>query len=119
VITTILVIGIKESATFNTFIVIIKVSVVLFVLALGARFVIPATGAGLAYVCALRVCGHRRGAAYIFFAYIGFDAVSTTAQEAKNPQRDLPIGIIVRCCLHRFSTSASPRCSPAWFPGSR
>ncbi len=78
VITAILVVGIKESARFNATIVVVKVAVVLFVIGLGSRYVSLANW----------------GAAYIFFAYIGFDAVSTTAQEAKNPQRDLPIGII-------------------------
>jgi APA family basic amino acid/polyamine antiporter len=95
VITTILVIGIKESARFNATIVVIKVSVVLFVLALGSRFVNPANwGHGWSEFAPYGFGGIGAGAAYIFFAYIGFDAVSTTAQEAKNPQRDLPIGII-------------------------
>jgi APA family basic amino acid/polyamine antiporter len=97
--TTLLVIGIKESARFNNFIVILKVSIVLLVIGFGFMYVnqanwhpfIPAnTG----------VYGHYgwsgivRGAAVVFFAYIGFDAVSTAAQEAKNPQRDMPIGIL-------------------------
>jgi APA family basic amino acid/polyamine antiporter len=97
--TTLLVIGIKESARFNNFIVILKVTIVLLVIGFGFMYVnqanwhpfIPAnTG----------VYGHYgwsgivRGAAVVFFAYIGFDAVSTAAQEAKNPQRDMPIGIL-------------------------
>ena len=95
VITAILVIGIKESARFNATIVVIKVSVVLFVLALGSRFVNTANwGHGWSEFAPYGIGGIWQGAAYIFFAYIGFDAVSTTAQEAKNPQRDLPIGII-------------------------
>ena len=96
VITAILVVGIKESARFNSAIVVIKVSVVLFVLALGSRFVQTANWGGDWHSFApYGFGGIGAGAAYIFFAYIGFDAVSTTAQEAKNPQRDLPIGIIV------------------------
>src|SRR3954464_6807185 len=95
IITAILVVGIKESARFNATIVVIKVSVVLFVLALGSRFVNTGNwGHGWSEFAPHGLAGIGAGAAYIFFAYIGFDAVSTTAQEAKNPQRDLPIGII-------------------------
>jgi APA family basic amino acid/polyamine antiporter len=96
VITFILCIGIKESASFNSTIVVIKVSVVLFVIGLGAKYVSTATwGSDWHSFAPYGFSGIGAGAAYIFFAYIGFDAVSTTAQEAKNPQRDLPIGIIV------------------------
>jgi APA family basic amino acid/polyamine antiporter len=96
IITTILVIGIKESATFNATIVIIKVAVVLFVILLGMHYVNPANwGHDWSSFAPYGFSGVGAGAAYIFFAYIGFDAVSTTAQEAKNPQRDLPVGIIV------------------------
>jgi APA family basic amino acid/polyamine antiporter len=95
VITAILVIGIKESARFNTTIVVIKVSVVLFVIGLGSRYINHANwGSDWSSFAPYGFSGIGAGAAYIFFAYIGFDAVSTTAQEAKNPQRDLPIGII-------------------------
>ncbi len=95
VITAILAIGIKESARFNTTIVVIKLSVVLFVIALGFRYVNPSNwGSDWHSFAPFGFSGIGAGAAYIFFAYIGFDAVSTTAQEAKNPQRDLPIGII-------------------------
>jgi len=95
VITAILVIGIRESARFNATIVVIKVSVVLFVIGLGSRYVNSANwGHGWSEFAPYGFSGIGAGAAYIFFAYIGFDAVSTTAQEAKNPQRDLPIGII-------------------------
>lgn len=95
VITTVLVIGIKESARFNTAIVAIKVSVVLFVIGLGVRYVAAGNwGYDWKSFAPFGFSGIGAGAAYIFFAYIGFDAVSTTAQEAKNPQRDLPIGII-------------------------
>jgi basic amino acid/polyamine antiporter, APA family len=95
VITAILVVGIRESARFNATIVAIKVVVVLFVIALGIRYVNTANwGRGWSEFAPNGFSGIGAGAAYIFFAYIGFDAVSTTAQEAKNPQRDLPIGII-------------------------
>ena len=95
VITAILVVGIKESARFNTTIVIIKVAVVLFVIGLGSRYVsVSNWGHDWHTFAPMGFSGISVGAAYIFFAYIGFDAVSTTAQEAKNPQRDLPIGII-------------------------
>jgi APA family basic amino acid/polyamine antiporter len=95
VITAILVIGIKESARFNATIVTIKVAVVLFVIGLGFRYVSSSNwGSDWSSFAPFGFSGIGAGAAYIFFAYIGFDAVSTTAQEAKNPQRDLPIGII-------------------------
>jgi APA family basic amino acid/polyamine antiporter len=95
VITAILVIGIKESARFNATIVVIKVSVVLFVIAVGIGYINSGNwGHDWTSFAPYGFGGVGAGAAYIFFAYIGFDAVSTTAQEAKNPQRDLPIGII-------------------------
>ena len=90
-VTVLLVYGIRESARTNTTIVIIKVAVVVFVISFGAFMVHPVnwhpflpTGIG----------GMMSGAAIVFFAFIGFDAVSTTAEEAKNPQRDMPISII-------------------------
>jgi basic amino acid/polyamine antiporter, APA family len=95
VITAILVIGIKESARFNATIVTIKVAVVLFVIALGIHYInFSNWGHDWSSFAPMGVSGIGAGAAYIFFAYIGFDAVSTTAQECKNPQRDLPIGIM-------------------------
>src|ERR1700716_814660 len=95
IITAVLAIGIKESARFNSTIVVITVSVVLFVIGLGFRYVNASNWGGDWHTFApMGFSGIGAGAAYIFFAYIGFDAVSTTAQEAKNPQRDLPIGII-------------------------
>ncbi len=94
-VTTVLAIGISESAKFNAGIVIAKVAVVLFVLVLGSHYVHRANWGNSWHTFApFGFGGIGAGAAYIFFAYIGFDAVSTTAQEAKNPQRDLPIGII-------------------------
>jgi APA family basic amino acid/polyamine antiporter len=95
-VTWILAIGIQESAKFNSGIVVLKVAVVLFVLGLGSHYVHAANwGTNWHQFAPMGFAGIGAGAAYIFFAYIGFDAVSTTAQEAKNPQRDLPIGIIV------------------------
>ncbi|WP_435021178.1 amino acid permease [Tundrisphaera sp. TA3] len=100
-VTVLLVIGIQESARVNNVIVVIKVSIVLLFILLGARYFSTANWGGkfipdsdpndfFKYGWG----GIFRGAGLVFFAYIGFDAVSTTAQEAKNPQRDLPIGII-------------------------
>jgi APA family basic amino acid/polyamine antiporter len=97
-VTAILVIGIKESARFNSVIVTVKVAVVLMFIAFCARFVNTANWHP--FIPPEQSHGHfgfsgvMRGAARVFFAYIGFDAVSTAAQEAKNPQRDLPIGIL-------------------------
>lgn len=100
IITAILAIGIKESARFNSTIVVIKVAVVLFVIGLGFRYVSASNwGGDWKSFAPMGFSGIGAGAAYIFFAYIGFDAVSTTAQEAKNPQRDLPIGIIASLLL--------------------
>jgi APA family basic amino acid/polyamine antiporter len=104
-VTTILVIGIQESATINSVIVVIKVGTVLVFIAIAAGFVLqhwsqakanwtpfipPNTGATGEFGWS----GVMRGAGKIFFAYIGFDAVSTAAQEAKNPQKDMPVGIL-------------------------
>jgi APA family basic amino acid/polyamine antiporter len=95
IITAILVRGIQESASFNAVIVFIKVAVVLFIIGLGIHYInFSNWGHDWATFAPMGISGIGAGAAYIFFAYIGFDAVSTTAQEAKNPQRDLPIGII-------------------------
>jgi len=111
IVTLILVKGIKESVGFNATMVIIKVTIVLFVIAVGAFYIVPEnwqpfapfglsgisffgntifgqTGLGGAPV------GMLAAAATIFFAYIGFDSISTHAEEAKNPKRDVPIAII-------------------------
>jgi APA family basic amino acid/polyamine antiporter len=109
-ITAILVVGIQESARFNATIVIVKVAVVLFVIGLGATYINKSNwGSDWHTFAPFGFSGIGAGAAYIFFAYIGFDAVSTTAQEAKNPQRDLPIGIIaslVICTVLYISVAA-------------
>jgi basic amino acid/polyamine antiporter, APA family len=100
IITAILVVGIKESARFNATIVTVKVAVVLFVIGLGFHYVSKTNwGGDWSSFAPFGLSGIGAGAAYIFFAYIGFDAVSTTAQEAKNPQRDLPIGIIASLAI--------------------
>jgi APA family basic amino acid/polyamine antiporter len=108
--TGLLVYGIKESANFNAIMVGIKVSVVLFVIAVGSFLLNPDnwkpfSPAGFGGVTFFGIpiwgqegplgpIGMMAGAAIIFFAYLGFDAVSTQAEEAKNPKRDIPIGII-------------------------
>ena len=86
-----LVIGIRESARFNAVMVTIKIAAVLFFLVSGFWFVRPENWSPF---MPYEWSGVMSGAAVVFFAYIGFDAVSTTAEEAKNPRRDLPIGII-------------------------
>jgi basic amino acid/polyamine antiporter, APA family len=104
-VTAILVVGIQESATVNTTIVIIKVAVVLIFIAIAAAYVLrhpavaaanwhPFIPANMGKFGEYGWSGIARGSAVIFFAYIGFDAVSTCAQEARNPQKDMPIGII-------------------------
>ncbi|HEV8587297.1 MAG TPA: amino acid permease, partial [Pyrinomonadaceae bacterium] len=94
-ITIVLVWGIKESAQFNAGMVLVKVLVLLFFIAIALYFVSPAKmTANWHPFQPLGWGGTLAGAAVVFFAYIGFDAVSTVAEETKNPARDLPIGII-------------------------
>jgi len=90
-ITIVLVIGIKESARMNATMVIIKLIILGFFIYVGAHYVKPANWTPFA---PNGWSGIQAGAAVVFFAYIGFDAVSTVAEEVKNPKRDLPIGII-------------------------
>src|SRR5438034_6805527 len=98
-VTTLLVVGIRESATFNNIIVMVKVAVVLLFI-VGAAAAIKAANWHPFIPANTGSSGHfgwtgiMTGAGIVFFAYIGFDAVSTAAQEAKNPQRDMPIAII-------------------------
>ena len=105
IITALLVVGIKESANVNNVIVFVKVAVVLVFIVGTIHAVNPANWHpfippqaagpdGLPVKGAFGWSGVMTGAAVVFFAYIGFDAVSTAAQEARNPQRDMPIGII-------------------------
>jgi APA family basic amino acid/polyamine antiporter len=98
-VTLLLLVGVSESATVNAVIVVVKVAIVLVVIGAGSVFIqtqnwhpfIPAnTGTFGEYGWS----GVLRGAGVIFFAYIGFDAVSTSAQEARDPQRDMPRGIL-------------------------
>ena len=96
IITAILVIGIQESAKFNAGIVILKLAVVLFVIGLGSHYVNRANwGTDWHTFAPFGMGGIGLAAGLVFFSYIGFDAVSTTAQEAINPQRDMPIGMIL------------------------
>jgi len=106
VLTAILIRGTKESALLNGIIVVVKVSIVLLVIGLGWGFINPAnhtplipapttytTPEGIVHNYG-GIMGILGAAGVVFFAYIGFDAVSTAAQEAKNPKRDMPIGIL-------------------------
>lgn len=116
IVTWILVRGIRESASFNAAMVIIKVAIVFFVIVVGAFYVDPKNWvpfapygySGMSFFgktvlgqhgAGGEPLGMLAGAGIIFFAYIGFDSVSTHAEEAKNPRRDVPIGIIVSLVL--------------------
>mgnify|MGYP001262161491 CR=1 FL=1 len=90
-ITIVLVKGIRESANLNTFMVTLKLVVLAFFVFIGCYYVKPQNWTPFA---PNGWAGIQSGAAIVFFAYIGFDAVSTVAEEVKNPKRDLPIGII-------------------------
>jgi basic amino acid/polyamine antiporter, APA family len=125
-VTVVLVKGIRESAVTNTAAVVIKVAVVLFVIVVGAFYIDPANWKPFAPYgySGISLFGHTiagqtgkggeplgmlAGSATIFFAYIGFDSVSTHAEEAKNPRRDVPIGIIaslVICTLLYIAVAA-------------
>jgi APA family basic amino acid/polyamine antiporter len=97
VMTTILVIGVRESANFNNAMVILKVVIILFFIAVGVFLIQPSNWTNVASggFAPNGLAGVSAGAAIIFFAYIGFDAVSTAAEEAKNPAKDMPFGIIM------------------------
>src|SRR6202163_4282921 len=125
-VTIVLVKGISESASLNAGIVILKIAIVLFVIVVGARYVNPANWHPFAPygLTGFSFFGHTTmgqtgkggeplgmlaGAAYVFFAYIGFDSVSTHAEEARNPSRDVPIGImtsLVLCTVLYIAVSA-------------
>jgi APA family basic amino acid/polyamine antiporter len=103
--TAILVVGVRESANFNTLIVFIKVGTVMTFIVIAAAYLLrhpqvananwhPFIPPNQGEFGAFGWSGVARGAGIIFFAYVGFDAVSTAAQEARNPQRDMPIGIL-------------------------
>ncbi len=91
--------GTKESASLNNFLVIVKVAVVILFIALGWKFINPENHTpyipkNTGVYGEFGISGIAAGAALVFFAFIGFDAVSTAAQEAKNPQKGMPIGIL-------------------------
>ncbi len=96
-ITVVLVIGIRESANSNTAMVVLKIAVILFFCAVGATLIKPAhwSDPSLGGFAPNGWAGISAGAAIIFFSYIGFDATSTAAEEAKDPARDMPFGIIM------------------------
>jgi APA family basic amino acid/polyamine antiporter len=99
ILTTMLVLGTKESARLNNIMVAVKLVVVVAFIALGVFFIKPANWhpfipANTGEFGNFGMSGILRGSAVVFFAFIGFDAVSTAAQEAKKPQRDMPIGIL-------------------------
>jgi basic amino acid/polyamine antiporter, APA family len=91
VVTWVLVRGIRESAGFNAAMVVLKLIIILFFVVVGACYVKPENWRPFA---PNGLAGISSAAGALFFAYIGFDAVSTAAEEARNPQRDMPIGII-------------------------
>ena len=113
-VTALLVRGVHESATFNATVVVIKIAIILLVIGAGLPFIVdanytPFIPANTGTFGEFGWSGVVRGAAVIFFAYIGFDAVSTAAQEARNPQRDMPRGIIgslVVCTVLYVAVSA-------------
>ena len=103
-VTSLLVVGIRESASINTVMVAIKVGVVLAIVIGAVWFIVPSNWtpfvpANTGKFGEFGWSGVIRGGAIIFFAYIGFDAVSTTAQEAKDPQRDMPFGILASLAI--------------------
>jgi APA family basic amino acid/polyamine antiporter len=112
-ITVVLVIGIRESARLNSAIVMLKLAVVLFVIAAGIPHVDPANWEPF---FPRGITGTLSGAAYVFFAYIGFDSISTHAEEARNPSRGATCrsASSARSRSARSSTSRSRRCSPGW-----
>ena len=99
-----LVVGIRESANFNNAIVAVKVTVILLFIGFGAGYIHPANWhpfipQNTGVFGQFGLSGLLRGSAVVFFAYIGFDAVSTAAQESRNPQRDMPIGILASLAI--------------------
>ena len=103
-VTALLVIGIKQSADANTVLVVLKVAVLIAFVSLGAAYVrrenlVPFIPPNTGEFGHFGLSGVMRGAAVMFFAYVGFDAVSTAAQEARNPQRDMPIGILASLAI--------------------
>ena len=104
VVSTLLLVGIKESADTNTVLVVIKALVLVVFVAAGAAYVnranlSPIVPPNAGEFGRFGWSGVLRGAGVMFFAYIGFDAVSTAAQEARNPSRDMPIGILASLAI--------------------
>lgn len=106
IITALLVRGTRESGMVNSVIVAVKIAIVLFFIAIGVGHINPANyhlppgpQTGMGGFFPFGWTGMLGGAAFIFFAYIGFDAVSTTAEECKNPSRDLPFGILMSLAI--------------------
>jgi APA family basic amino acid/polyamine antiporter len=102
--TLLLVVGIRESAGANAVIVLVKVAVILLFIGFGAAYVHPENWTpfipeNTGEFGSFGYSGIVRGAAVVFFAFIGFDAVSTAAQEARDPGRDMPIGILVSLAI--------------------
>jgi APA family basic amino acid/polyamine antiporter len=100
IITALLLCGIRQSAGVNSVIVLIKVSVILMFIGFGLSYIdtsnwVPYIPENTGEVGHFGFSGILRGAAIVFFAYLGFDALSTAAQEAKNPQKDMPKGILI------------------------
>jgi APA family basic amino acid/polyamine antiporter len=104
-VTAILIVGVKESARFNFLVVLVKVGTILIFLVVAGAYLLrnpqvaainwsPFLPENEGAFGAFGLSGIARGAAVIFFAYVGFDAVSTAAQEARNPQRDMPVGLL-------------------------
>jgi Amino acid transporters len=114
ILTVVLVAGIRESVTFNNIIVVIKVAVILLFIGFGMSYIdtsnwVPYIPENTGTFGQFGWSGILTGAAVIFFAYIGFDAISTVAQETKNPQRDMPKGLIwslVVCSLLYIGVTA-------------
>ncbi len=113
-ISVLLIIGIKESTRFNNIIVFVKVAVILLFIGFGASYInvgnwTPYIPENTGTFGQFGISGIFTGAGVIFFAYIGFDAISTAAQETKNPKRDMPIGILgslLVCMLLYVAVSA-------------
>jgi APA family basic amino acid/polyamine antiporter len=114
IISALLIMGVRESARINNIIVALKVAVILMFLVVGIGYVstanwVPFIPENTGTFGEFGLSGILRGAAVVFFAYIGFDAVSTAAQEARRPQRDMPIGILgslVVCTLLYVAVAA-------------
>jgi APA family basic amino acid/polyamine antiporter len=103
-VTTLLLLGIRESTKLNNIIVFVKVTVILLFIGFGFSYInmdnlVPFIPENTGTTGEFGLTGILRGAGVIFFAYIGFDAVSTAAQEAKNPKRDMPIGILASLAI--------------------